>query len=90
MCLGEVAQVVRLGPASSALVRSAQRTTTVSLVTLDDVDLDGTGDGDSNGIRPGDWLVCHSGFALRRLTAAQATEATDMRATTAAPRKDPS
>ena len=69
MCLGEVAQVVRLGPGSSALVRSAQRTATVSLLTLAEV------------VAPGDWVVCHSGFALARVSAEEAAEATAIRAT---------
>ncbi|HYN67585.1 MAG TPA: HypC/HybG/HupF family hydrogenase formation chaperone [Ornithinibacter sp.] len=77
MCLGEVAQVVALGPDSSAVVRSRQRTATVSLLTLDEP------------VAPGDWVVCHSGFALGRVTAEEATEATAIRATTAAPATTP-
>lgn len=69
MCLGEVAQVVELGPGSSALVRSTQRTATVSLLTLPEV------------VSPGDWLVCHSGFALARVSAEEAAEASALRAT---------
>lgn len=69
MCLGEVAQVVQLGPDSSALVRSAQRTGTVSLLTLGEV------------VAPGDWVVCHSGFALARVSAEEAAEATALRLT---------
>ena len=73
MCLGEVAQVVQLGPGPSALVRSAQRTATVSLLTLGEV------------VAPGDWVVCHSGFALARVSAEEAAEATAIRTTTAVP-----
>ena len=69
MCLGEVAQVVQLGPGSSALVRSAQRTATVSLLTLAEV------------VVPGDWVVFHSGFALARVSAEEAAEATAIRTT---------
>ena len=72
MCLGEVALVLELVPGGSAVVRFGQRTTTVSLLTLD-----GT-------VAPGDWVVCHSGVSLGRLTAEEAAEATDIRATTAA------
>lgn len=77
MCLGEVAQVVQLGPGSSALVRSAQRTATVSLLTLAEV------------VGPGDWVVCHSGFALARVSAAEAAEARAIRATHGDPPDDP-
>lgn len=86
MCLGEVAQVLELGPASSAVVCSQQRTTTVSLLTLDD------------DVAPGDWVLCHSGFALSRISADEAAEATAIRhplqapaavpAPTSPPRKD--
>jgi hydrogenase expression/formation protein HypC len=77
MCLGEVAQVVELGTNSTAVVRSRQRTATVSLLTLDEA------------VAPGDWLVCHSGFALGRVTSAEAAEATAIRAATAAPATTP-
>lgn len=77
MCLGEVARVVELRPGPSAVVRSQQRTATVSLLTLDEP------------VVPGDWVVCHSGFALSRLTAEQAREATDIRATTGGPATTP-
>jgi hydrogenase assembly chaperone HypC/HupF len=78
VCLGEVAQVVQLGPGSSALVRSAQRTATVSLLTLAEV------------VEPGDWVVCHSGFALARVSADEAAEARAIRATdTHGPPDDP-
>ncbi len=73
MCLGEVAQVVQTGPGPTALVRARQRTATVSLLTLDEV------------VAPGDWVVCHSGFALARVSAQEAAEAAVIRATTAAP-----
>ena len=73
MCLGEVAQVVELGPDSTALVRSPQRTATVSLLTLEEP------------VVPGDWVVCHSGFALGRVTPAEAAEAAEIRSTTASP-----
>ncbi len=73
MCLGEVAQVVETGPGSTARVRARQRTATVSLLTLDE------------GVAPGDWLVCHCGFALARVTAEEAADATAIRTTTVAP-----
>lgn len=77
MCLGEVAQVVELGAGSTALVRSRARLLTVSLLTLDET------------VVPGDWVVCHSGFALGRVTPAEAAEADAIRATTAAPAARP-
>ena len=72
MCLGELAEVMETGPGPSALVRSEKRTTTVSLLTLDEP------------VAAGDWVVCHSGFALSRVSAGQAVEAALIRATAAA------
>lgn len=71
MCLGEVAEVMQTGPGPRALVRWDGRMATVSLLTLDAP------------VAAGDWVVCHSGFALSRVTAAQAVEAAAIRATTA-------
>ncbi len=67
MCLGDVAEVLELLPEGSAVVRSGSRTGTVSLLTLDDP------------VAVGDWVLCHSGFALHRVTAAEAQEATAIR-----------
>lgn len=69
MCLGELAEVLQLVGGSAALVRSEARTVTVSLLTLDDE------------VATGDWVVCHSGFALSRLTPEEAREAAAIRAT---------
>jgi hydrogenase expression/formation protein HypC len=69
MCLGELAEVLQLVGPSAALVRSEARTVTVSLLTLDDA------------VAPGDWVVCHSGFALSRLTPDEAHDAAAIRAT---------
>jgi len=71
MCLGEIARVVELGPESTALVRSLQRDSRVSLLTLD------------GPVAVGEWLVCHSGFALGRVSADEARAASSIRATTA-------
>ena len=73
MCLGDIAQVLELGPGSTAVVRAGPRTTTVSLVTLD------------GPVVTGDWLVCHSGFALAHVTAEEAVEATAIRNPLVAP-----
>jgi len=68
MCLGELAEVIDVGT-ENAMVSGDGRTRTVSLLTLTDP------------VTPGDWVVIHSGFALARLTAAEASEATALRAT---------
>ncbi|HEY7723129.1 MAG TPA: HypC/HybG/HupF family hydrogenase formation chaperone [Pedococcus sp.] len=69
MCLGELAEVIELRPGGAALVRSDQRTSTVSLLVLDVP------------VSAGDWVVCHSGFALSRVSAEQARDAAALRAT---------
>jgi hydrogenase expression/formation protein HypC len=69
VCLGELAEVVEALDAHTVLVRSSARTATVSLLSLD------------GAVAPGDWLLCHSGFALRRLTPQEARDAAVLRAT---------
>jgi hydrogenase expression/formation protein HypC len=69
VCLGELAEVLETSDARTAVVRSDVRTTTVSLLTID------------GAVVPGDWLLCHSGFALRRLTPQEAQGAAALRAT---------
>jgi hydrogenase expression/formation protein HypC len=69
VCLGELAEVIEAPDARTAVVRSTGRTSTVSLLTID------------GAVAPGDWLLCHSGFALRRLTPQEAHEAAALRAT---------
>ena len=68
MCLGELAEVIDVGT-QNAMVSGGGRTRTVSLLTLTDP------------VTPGDWVVIHSGFALARLTAEEAREATVLRTT---------
>jgi hydrogenase expression/formation protein HypC len=68
MCLGELAEVIHVRT-GNALVSGGGRTRTVSLLTLTDP------------VAPGDWVVIHSGFALGRLTAEEASEATALRTT---------
>jgi hydrogenase expression/formation protein HypC len=68
MCLGDLAEVLSVEPGATARVRAGGRTATVSLLTLDDP------------VAPGDWVVCHSGFALSRVTAEAAGEAAAIRA----------
>ena len=69
MCLGELGQVlgVRDGLAE---VRVGDRLRSVSLLTLEEP------------VDPGDWVLVHSGFALGRLSADEATEAEQIRSTT--------
>jgi hydrogenase assembly chaperone HypC/HupF len=67
MCLGEVAQVVEVAPGGVVLARAGTRTLRISLLTLD------------GPVAPGDWVLAHSGFALARLSAAEALEARTLR-----------
>ncbi len=76
MCLGEIARVEQVGPGRTASVRTGRGALDVSLLTLD------------GPVRPGDWLVCHSGFALSRVSPEEAAEAISLR-TTIPTRKDP-
>ena len=67
MCLGEVVQVVEVAPDGLVLARAGTRTLRISLLTLD------------GPVAPGDWVLVHSGFALARLSAAEALEARTLR-----------
>jgi hydrogenase expression/formation protein HypC len=67
MCLGDLGEVLEAGPGPTAVVRTGARTVTVSLLTLDEP------------VVPGDWVLCHSGFALSRLTPEEAGEAAAIR-----------
>lgn len=69
MCLGELAEVTELTAPAGADVRVDGRVRTVSLLTL------------AEPVAPGDWVLIHSGFALARLTADEAREARELRAT---------
>jgi hydrogenase expression/formation protein HypC len=73
VCLGELAEVLEAPDARIAVVRSSVRTATVSLLTLD------------GAVEPGDWLLCHSGFALRRLTPDEARDAAALRSSAPPP-----
>ncbi|GAA6525132.1 HypC/HybG/HupF family hydrogenase formation chaperone [Intrasporangium sp. DVR] len=69
MCLGQIAQVLRVDDDAGARVRSGAQELAVSLITLD------------GPVDVGDWLVVHSGFALERITAEEAHEALAVRGT---------
>ncbi len=66
MCLGEIVQLVRV-EGEKAVVRADGTERPVSLLTLGEP------------ATPGDWLVVHSGFALHRITADEATLALAIR-----------
>ena len=68
MCLGELCEILELGPGATAVARTDARTQTISLMTLDET------------VAPGDWVVVHSGFALARLDPDEADEALTLRA----------
>lgn len=70
MCLGTVAQVVELHRDGRAVVEHGGRREEVLAMTVADDD-----------IQPGDWVVVHSGFALERISEAQAIDALAIRAT---------
>jgi hydrogenase expression/formation protein HypC len=69
MCLGELVEVVRVGADTAEVLREGRRLT-VSLLVLEEP------------VVAGDWLVVHAGFALERLTSAEAQEAALIRAAT--------
>jgi hydrogenase assembly chaperone HypC/HupF len=67
MCLGLVCELVELRPGGTAIVRHEGHSAGVSLLTLGDP------------VAPGDWLLVHSGFALARVTPADAVQARAVR-----------
>lgn len=77
MCLGELGEVLSVRGPAEADVRVGARTVTVSLLTLAGAGA-GAGDG-ADPLVPGDRLLVHSGYALARLTAAEAAEAQQVR-----------
>lgn len=68
MCMGELAEVLEVG-AGTAVVSGGGRSRVVSLLTLPEP------------VGPGDWVLIHSGFALARVTADEARDASALRAT---------
>jgi hydrogenase expression/formation protein HypC len=71
VCLGDVGEVLSVGGDRTAVVRLPARTTQVSLLVLADP------------VAAGDWVVCHSGFALARVDEQEAREALALRGTAA-------
>jgi hydrogenase expression/formation protein HypC len=72
MCMGEICQVKEVGASGIALVRGRAGDQVARLMTLPETDAAPVGEGD--------WLVVHSGFALRRLSEQQALDALRIRA----------
>ena len=70
MCLGELGEVLEVRAGAVADVRVGDLVRSVSLLTLDQP------------VGPGDWVLIHSGFALRHLTEDEAREAEHIRTTT--------
>lgn len=65
MCFEMPARIVRLGVGPEALVEVDGRARTISLAVLT---LEG------GAVAPGDWVLVHTGFAVRRLEADEADE----------------
>jgi hydrogenase expression/formation protein HypC len=72
VCLGDVGEVLSVGGDRTAVVRLPARTTQVSLLVLTDP------------VVAGEWVVCHSGFALARVDEQEAREALALRGTATA------
>lgn len=76
MCLGTVAKVIEVHRDGRSVVEHDGRTEEVLSMTITDDDLE-----------PGEWVIIHSGFALERISEAQAAEALAIRSTdTGAPK----
>ena len=69
MCLGTVARVVEVPDEGRAVVEHGDRREDVLKMTVGD------------DIKPGDWVVIHSGFVLERISEARALDALAIRAT---------
>jgi hydrogenase maturation factor len=67
MCLGTIGLVTALGSARCVQVRAGDRDITVSLMAVSDA------------VRPGDWVLVHSGLVLARLTEQEAMDALELR-----------
>lgn len=70
MCLGKIGRVVEVHRDGRAVVDIDGALSEVLEMTVADDD-----------IEPGDWVVVHAGFALERLTEAEARDALPIRAT---------
>jgi hydrogenase expression/formation protein HypC len=77
VCLGELAEVVRADADTAEVTSHQGRRSTVSLMVL------------AEPVAVGDWLVVHAGFALERVTPAEAQEAARIRAAAGAEEESP-
>lgn len=67
MCLGDVGCVSEVTEPGTLTIQLDERTVTVSAMLLDPAPV------------VGEWVLVHAGFALGKLTAAEAHEALDIR-----------
>jgi hydrogenase expression/formation protein HypC len=67
MCLGDVGRVSEVTGPGTLTIQLEGRTVTVSAMLLDSAPV------------VGEWVLVHAGFALGKLTAAEAHEALDIR-----------
>jgi len=72
MCLGTVGQVTEVGADRCVQILAGDRKITGSLLAI------------SETIRPGDWVLVHSGLVLARLTEDEARDALEIREPTRA------
>jgi len=70
MCLGMVGQVTTMGSTGCVEVDAGDRVITASLLAMTDA------------VRPGDWVLVHSGLVLGLLTEPEARDALEIRTTT--------
>jgi hydrogenase expression/formation protein HypC len=77
MCLGELAEVVRVGADDTVDVRYGERAATVSTLVLGEP------------VAVGDWVVVHAGFVLERVTPEEAHEAVRIRTEIASEEESP-
>jgi hydrogenase expression/formation protein HypC len=67
MCLGTVGQITEVGADSCVQILAGDREITGSLLAV------------SETLRPGDWVLVHSGLVLARLTENEARDALEIR-----------
>ena len=68
MCLGTVGRITTVGADRSVQIRTGDREIRASLLAI------------SSAVRPGDWVLVHSGLVLARLTEQEARDALELRA----------
>jgi hydrogenase assembly chaperone HypC/HupF len=68
MCLGTVGRITTVGADRCVQIRTGDREIRASLLAI------------SSAVRPGDWVLVHSGLVLARLTEQEARDALELRA----------